>query len=429
MSHLNHTASYYAASCDIPDYPTLTDVIEADVCVVGAGFSGINTAIELAERGVSVVVLEAGKIGLCASGRNGGQLIQGFGHNVEQFKSTMGEDGIRSLKMMGIEAVDIVKQRILQHNIDCDLVWGYCDLANKASHMDGFVEHVDELHQLGYSNGVKLLDAEEIKTYVRSDVFVGGLLDLGSGHLHPLKLVLAEAKIAADLGVRVFEHSRAIELLTDEQRCVVRTEQGRVHCQRIVMACNAHIDGLEPTLDAKVLPAGSYIITTEPLEKSLKEKVVGQDLAFSDNQVGLNYFRITRDSRLLFGGACHYSGRDPKNIEAYMTPKMVSVFPVLANTRIDYSWGGMIGIGMNRLPQVGRLASRPQIYYAQAYSGHGVNASHMAARLVAEAMVGEGSPRFELLNKVAHRSFPGGKTFRSPLLALGMFWERMKQVV
>ena len=424
-----HAASYYAASSHPqPEYPALTGDVKVDVCVVGGGFSGLNTAIELAERGLSVALLEARKIGWGASGRNGGQLIRGVGHHVERFRDVIGDEGVRQLKLMGLEAVEIVRQRVEKYQIDCDLTWGYCDLANKPRELAGLAEDAEELRALGYRHELKLVQPQEMHSVVGSDRYAGGLIDMGSGHLHPLNLALGEAALAASLGVQLFERS-AVTGIDHGAQVKVHTAQGTVSAQTLVLACNAYLNDLNPELGGKVLPAGSYIIATEPLSQAQARQLLPQDMAVCDQRVTVDYYRLSRDRRLLFGGACHYSGRDPKDIAAYMRPKMLEVFPQLADVRIDYQWGGMIGIGANRLPQIGRLADQPNVYYAQAYSGHGVNATHLAGKLLAEAISGQQGGGFDLFAKVPHITFPGGKHLRSPLLALGMLWHRLKELV
>jgi len=423
-----HTASYYAASSlPQPDHPVLQGELVADVCVVGGGFSGLNTALELAERGMSVVLLEAHKIGWGASGRNGGQLIRGVGHGLEQFEGVVGKDGVRQMKLMGLEAVEIVRQRVERFNIACDLTWGYCDLANKPRDLEGFAEEAQELRDLGYRHETRLLQASEVRTVVGADRYMGGLIDMGSGHLHPLNLALGEAAAAAQLGVKLFEHS-AVRRIDYGPEVRVHTALGTVRAKTLVLGCNAYLKDLNPQLSGKVLPAGSYIIATEPLTEAQAHALLPQNMAVCDQRVALDYYRLSADRRLLFGGACHYSGRDPQDIGAYMRPKMLDVFPHLKEVKIDYQWGGMIGIGANRLPQIGRLPDQPNVYYAQAYSGHGVNATHLAGKLLAEAISGQQSTGFDLFNNVPHITFPGGKYLRSPLLALGMLWHRLKEL-
>jgi len=423
-----HAASYYAASSlPQPDHPALAGEVQADVCVVGGGFSGLNTALELAQRGFSVVLLEARKIGWGASGRNGGQLIRGVGHGLEQFSKVLGDDGVRQMKLMGLEAVDIVRQRVEQFQIACDLTWGYCDLANKPKDLQGFAEDAEELRTLGYRHETRLLQAHEMHSVVGSERYVGGLIDMGSGHLHPLNLALGEAAAAQRLGVQLFEHS-AVTRIDYGNQVKVHTARGLVRAKTLVLGCNAYLNGLNPELGGKVLPAGSYIIATEPLSEQQAHQLLPQNMAVCDQRVALDYYRLSADRRLLFGGACHYSGRDPQDIAAYMRPKMLQVFPQLAGVKIDYQWGGMIGIGANRLPQIGQLKEQPNVYYAQAYSGHGLNATHLAGKLLAEAISGQQGGGFELFAKVPHITFPGGRYLRSPLLALGMLWHRLKEL-
>lgn len=426
---MTHAASYYAASsAPQPDYPALEGSHSADVCVVGGGFSGLNTAIELAERGLSVIVLEARQIGWGASGRNGGQLIRGVGHGLEQFTPVIGEQGVRSMKLMGLEAVEIVRERVERHAIACDLTWGYCDLANKPGEMKGFAEEAEELRSLGYRHELRMVAQADIHSVVGSDRYAGGMIDMGSGHLHPLNLALGEAALASRLGVKLHEHSSVTRIDYGPQ-VTVHTARGQVRARTLVLCCNAYLNGLDRELSGKVLPAGSYVIATEPLSDERARQLLPQNMAVCDQRVTVDYFRLSADKRLLFGGACHYSGRDPQDIAGYMRPKMLKVFPQLSDVRIDYQWGGMIGIGANRLPQIGRLASQANVYYAQAYAGHGLNATHLAGRLLGEAISGQAGGRFDLFAKVPHMTFPGGKHLRSPLLALGMLWHRLKELV
>lgn len=423
-----HAASYYAASsAPQPDHPPLQEQLTVDVCVVGGGFSGLNTAIELAERGFSVAVLEGRRIGWGASGRNGGQLIRGVGHGLEQFSSVIGTEGVRTMTEMGLEAVEIARQRIEKYDIDCDLTWGYCDLANKPRDLEHLRDEALTLQRLGYRHEVRMLSADQVHTVVGSKQYVGGMVDMGSGHLHPLNLALGEARAAQQLGVRLFENAMVTRIDYGPQ-VKVHTATGCVTANTLVLACNAYLNDLNTELSGKVLPAGSYIIATEPLDEATAQQLLPQNFAVCDQRVTVDYYRLSADRRLLFGGACHYSGRDPKDIAGYMRPKMLGVFPQLAEVKIDYQWGGMIGIGANRLPQIGRLNSQPNVFYAQAYSGHGLNATHLAGRLLAEAISGQAQGRFELFAKVPHMTFPGGKRLRSPLLALGMLWHRFKEL-
>jgi gamma-glutamylputrescine oxidase len=425
-----HARSYYAASANgLAPFPALTDDLVADVCVIGGGFTGVNTAIELAQRGLSVILLEARRIGWGASGRNGGQLIRGIGHDVSGFAKYVGIDGVRYLERAGVESVELVGQRIREHDIECDLRWGFCELANTQAQFAAFKDEQQRLVDAGYAHETRLVGPEQIREQVvNAGVYAGGLVDMGSGHLHPLNLVLGEARLAQTLGVQIFEQSPVLELIHGST-VQVRCASGTVRAGSLVLGCNAHLDELEPKLSGKVLPAGSYIIATEPLAPDVAARLIPQNLALCDQKVGLDYYRLSADRRLLFGGACHYSGRDPADIAAYMRPQMLKVFPQLADVRIDYQWGGKIGITANRFPQVGRLRQQPNVFYAQGYSGHGLNVTHWCAKLLGEAIHAGHSQGFDVFSAVPHMTFPGGPMLRSPLLALGMLWYRLREVL
>ncbi|MDE1168910.1 MAG: FAD-binding oxidoreductase [Pseudomonas sp.] len=424
-----HARSYYLNSASaMPEYPRLSADQVADVCVIGGGFTGVNTAIELAQRGLSVILLEGRRIGWGASGRNGGQLIRGIGHEVDGFAQYVGQEGVQYLKHAGDESVQVVRRRIAEHGIDCDLRWGFCELANTAAQFAAFKAQQDSPDAQAYPFATRLVGPEHMDEVVGSKAYAGGLIDMGSGHLHPLNLVLGEARAAASLGVKIFEHSPVLELIHGDT-VQVRTATGTVRAGHLVLGCNAHLEELEPRLSGKVLPAGSYIIATEPLSEAVAKQLIPENLALCDQKVGLDYYRLSADRRLLFGGACHYSGRDPADIAGYMQPKMLKVFPQLANTRIDFQWGGKIGITANRFPQVGRLQQYPNVYYAQGYSGHGVNVTHWTAKLLAEGIHAGHSQGLDIFSKVPHMTFPGGKALRSPLLALGMLWYRVKEII
>jgi len=426
---LPHTGSYYAASVgSTPERASLDSTISADVCVIGGGFTGVNTALELAERGLSVVLLEAQRIGWGASGRNGGQLIRGLGHDVSGVERWVGKEGVRYLQQAGTKSVDIVRQRVQQNGLDCDLRWGYCDLANTQSHWKGLQEELQALTEQGYPHPLRLVEKHALHEVVSSSAYAGGLIDMGSGHLHPLKLILAEARLAEQKGAVLYEAS-PVRRIVHGDKVQVFTDHGQVTARHVVLACDAFLEKLEPALTGKLLPAGSYIIATEPLGTERARGLIPQDMALCDQRVALDYYRLSADSRLLFGGACNYSGRDPANIGDYMRPKMERVFPQLKGVKIDYQWGGMIGISANRFPQIGYLPKASNVYYAQGYSGHGLNVTHFAARILAQAIAERDSRAVELFARVPHRTFPGGERLRSPLLALGMMWYRFRELM
>ncbi|WOJ95803.1 FAD-binding oxidoreductase [Congregibacter brevis] len=412
-----HTGSYYAASANwATNYARLEEDLNCDVVVVGGGFSGVNTALELAERGYDVVLLEANRISWGASGRNGGQIIGGIGHDPERFIKRIGEDGVRAIYQMGIEARDVIRERVETYDIQCDLKWGYCDVALKPRHMKQFAQWQEFERGIGNPHAYTLLDGDELKEYVVSDRYLGGLHNTANGHIQPLNLCIGEAKALESLGGRIFEQSRVRSL---EQGCParVRTDQGSVSAKHVVFAGNAYMGGLIPKLASRVLPSSSSVIATEPLPENLVKQLMPGDVAVCDPRTALDYFRLSADNRMLFGGLSNYTGMEPKNLEAVMRRKMAAVFPQLGDVAIDFAWSGWIGIGLNRMPQLGRLADN--VAYIQAYSGHGVAPTHIMARITAE-MIAKESPRFDIMAKINHWPFPGGKLLRRPALAVGM---------
>ena len=416
-----HAPSYYAATANWQtDYPELEGAIEADVAIVGGGFSGVATAVELSERGYKVVLLESNRIGWGASGRNGGQIIGGYGQNPGAFRSTIGSEGVDIVEGMGVECVDIIKQRIEKYNIDCDLKWGYCEVGLKKRHLKSYQQWAED------DPAMRLLDQDQIKEYVNSELYLGGYYREDWGHIQPLNLCIGEAKVAQSLGANIFENSQVTNI-TYGDNPVVTTQKGSVKAGHVILCGNAYMGKLVPYLDARVLPATSCIIGTEPLSDEQLQQTMVRDVAVCDSRTALDYYRLSADKRLLFGGLSNYTGLEPANAEAVMRNKMAKVFPSLKNVKIDYSWSGRMGISVRRMPQIGRLKNS-NILYASGYSGHGVAPTHMTGRLLAEAVDGN-THRFDIMNKMFHLPWPGGKLLRRPAMAAGMMFYKIRDAL
>ena len=416
-----HAPSYYAATANWQtDYPELEGAIEADVAIVGGGFSGVATAVELSERGYKVVLLESNRIGWGASGRNGGQIIGGYGQNPGAFRSTIGSEGVDIVEGMGVECVDIIKQRIEKYNIDCDLKWGYCEVGLKKRHLKSYQQWAED------DPAMHLLDQDQIKEYVNSELYLGGYYREDWGHIQPLNLCIGEAKVAQSLGANIFENSQVTNI-TYGDNPVVTTQKGSVKAGHVILCGNAYMGKLVPYLDARVLPATSCIIGTEPLSDEQLQQTMVRDVAVCDSRTALDYYRLSADKRLLFGGLSNYTGLEPTNAEAVMRNKMAKVFPSLKNVKIDYSWSGRMGISVRRMPQIGRLKNS-NILYASGYSGHGVAPTHMTGRLLAEAVDGN-THRFDIMNKMFHLPWPGGKLLRRPAMAAGMMFYKIRDAL
>jgi len=422
-----HTGSYYAATVTSKtNYPALTEAIKVDVCVVGGGFSGVNTALELSERGYKVAIVEANRIGWGATGRNGGQIIGGIGHSHERFRKWIGDEGIRSLYEMGVECCEIIRERVAKYEIDCDLKWGYADVAIKQRHLRDFENEVEWRAKMNYPHQLKLVDKQQLNSeFIQTNAYLGGCINTtGYGHVHPLKLCIGEARAAEKLGTRIFEQSRVTEIIEGAQP-VVRTEHGSVTADFVVTAGNAYMGKLVPKLAKMVLPATSCVIATEPLGE-LAPQLMPADLAVCDPNTALDYFRLSADGRMLFGGLSNYTGLEPKNLESTLYKRMTHVFPQLEGKRIDFGWSGNMGIGINRLPQLGRVSGN--VFYIQAYSGHGVAPTHMTARVTAEMIDGQAT-RHDVFSNVKHMNWPGGRVIGRAGMALGMAYFKLKDAL
>lgn len=423
-----HTRSYYAATANRQTaYPPLAGDERCDIAVVGAGFTGVSTALHLAERGYDVAVLEAHRVGWGASGRNGGQLIDGIVEvaKLDEIARKYGESAADTLRRVGNECRDVVLDRIDKYGIDCDLKSGFLDVALSREDLESFAAELERKRAAAYPHEMELVPEEKMHTVIGSDRYIGGLVNMGNGHLHPLNLCLGEARAAEDLGVRFFEQSR-VTRVHHGRKPRLETANGVMRADKVVLAGNAYLGKSEPKLYGRVIPAGSYMIATEPLGEALAQEILPRDMAVCDQRTRLDYFRLSADKRMLFGGLCNYSGRHPKDIAASIRPKMLRVFPQLENARIDYEWGGDIAITIKRIPQMGRIQGNT--WYAIGYSGHGLAPTHIAGQILADAICGD-SERFDVFERIRHWKLPGGKWFANPALALGMLYYRLREIL
>ena len=421
----NHIESYYAATAnDHVRYPRLEGPLRAAICVVGGGYSGVATALTMAERGYSVVLLEANRIGWGASGRNGGQLISGMTGEAE-IKRQLGEAGARMLRALRYRGHEIIEERVAKYQISCDLKRGWMVAAARPRHMRGLRNQYEEMIAAGEGEHLELVEPGDLNHVLGTDVYHGGLIDRRNGHLHPLNLCLGEARAAANLGVRIREQSAVIELSGGLKPSAV-TAHGRVEADAIVLAGSTDHPFQRGRLRGLTFPTGSYIIATEPLDEKTAAEINPHDLAVCDSNVVLDYFRLSADRRMLFGGRCNYSNRDPSDVTATLCPRLARIFPQLAGKKIDYAWGGRLGININRVPAIGRL--EPNLYYVQGFVGQGVNTTHIAAEIVSDAICGT-TERFDLFDRIRHVRLPVGRWAGNQMLALGMLYYRLRDLL
>ena len=390
------------------------------MCVIGAGFTGISTALHLAERGYDVHVVEANKVGWGASGRNGGQMISGIAGE-ENIAKHYGKDVEELFGEMRWAGHDIIRERVQTYDIRCDLKFGYLDVAIKERHLRDMEADYERLGKANFSHEFKLLSKEETCETIGTDAYIGALLNMGNGHLHPLNLCIGEARAAESLGVKIYENSKVLNIERDKRPKVV-TQGGSVTADSVVIAGNAY-HFLERKLRGIMFPVNSFIVATEPLSNEVVAAINPKDLAVCDPNFVLEYFRLSADKRLLFGGRFNYFGDDPAVIKRRHRKKLSRLYPQLANIKIDYAWGGTIGVPIKRVPLMGRIS--PNIFYCQGYSGHGVNVTHLAGQILADTVAGS-LERFDMFANVKPLIVPGAQLFRKPMVTLGMMYYQIK---
>jgi gamma-glutamylputrescine oxidase len=424
--------SYYEASAGSRiDYPSLPGSIDCDVCVVGGGLTGLHTALNLAEQGARVVLLEANRIGWGASGRNGGHVIPEFACGMQALEDALGLDAALHCWTLARDGADCVRQRIAAYGIDCDYRSGHIEAAVMPRHL----RHLRDWQERAvrqYDYRYRFIDREEMRQFIGTDRYQGGLLDESGGHLHPLRFTLGMAQALTAAGGRIFENS-AVESWQDGEQVRVRSHGGEVLAKTLVLACNVGMESIggevPRRLARRILPVGTWIIATTPLSATLADELLPTRAAVADNRVVLDYFRLSADNRVVFGGGCSYLGEGtPAGFAESLRRGMVKVFPQLAQTPIEFAWGGVIDISMNRAPEFARLqglGAPGNVYYAQGFSGSGLVATAVAGRVLAEAIQGN-RRNLDLFMRLTHLPFPGGALLRGPLTAAGMLWSRLR---
>jgi gamma-glutamylputrescine oxidase len=416
-----HTTSYYAASgLPQPERPPLLGSEEADVCIVGAGYTGLNTAIALARRGWRVVVLEAARVGWGASGRNGGQIVHSYSRDLDVIESRYGREVSGPLAAMAFEGAQALRANVADFGIDCHLRDGGIFAAITARQARR-LEHHKALWERHGHPGLQIVSGADMARHVDSARYQALMLDPTGGHFHPLRLAQGEAAAVESLGGVIHEQS-AVLRIERGARPVVHTATGSVRCKVVVVACNAYVGDLEPTLLARSMPCGTQVVATEPLGERARA-LLPRNECIEDSNYLLDYFRLSADGRLIYGGGVTYGAPALSQIERIVRPKLLKTFPQLAGVEIDYAWTGNFQLTLNRLPDVGRLA--PNIWYSHGCSGHGVTFTHLIGRVLGEAIAGQ-EERFDAFARLPHLPFPGGRAFRVPFTALGAWYYTLR---
>ena len=417
--------SYYAASAAdrMVSRPPLADAIDVDICIVGGGFTGLYTALRLAEAGKCVVILESSRVGWGASGRNGGQAILGFSCDMPPLEAQLGYGEALEIWQLMRDSATEIRQRIAQHQIDCDWRDGHLWTSILPRRIRILREWQQEAAEKWNHDTLRFIPKNELADWVNSDRYCAGLYDPTAGHLHPLKYVLGLAAAAERAGVQIYEQSAALRYQPHGNRITIETGTGKVTADALVLAANVYLGDLDKKLSRRIIPVGTFMVATAPLGKQA-QSLIPSAVCVTDNQFILDYFRVTPDERLLFGGGCTYLGGAPRDIPAAMRPSLERVFPQLKGVGIDFAWGGMIDCSVRRTPDFGR---RGNVLWAQGFSGHGVLPTCVAGRVLADALLGDDT-HLRRFMKLSNPPFPGGKMFAAPLEAAGKLWYRMRDL-
>ncbi|HUN25051.1 MAG TPA: FAD-binding oxidoreductase [Steroidobacteraceae bacterium] len=427
MIHSARMRSYYQATAlSAPRRAPLLEPIECDVCVVGGGIAGCSTALHLAERGYRVVLLEGQHIGWGASGRSGGQVLPGIAAGQEALARLAGRTIAQAVWELSVEGVALVRSLIARYAIACDWMSGHLQVALRARQQAEIRTGLAFLErEYGYAS-LRYVGPEELRSLIATHRYLAALYDANAGHLHPLNYALGLAAAAEGRGVRLFEESRALDYRREGAQLLVRTARAQVQCRYLALCGNAHLKSTAPELAAKIMAVGSCLIATAPLGTERARRLITNNAAVADMNWVLDYFRLSADRRLLFGGRVTYSGFDPQRIAASTRRRLLAVFPQLADVPIEFAWGGYLDITLNRAPHFGRLA--PNVYFLQGFSGHGLALAGIAGKVLAAAVAGE-AERFDVFARIPHRDFPGGPLLRRPALVLAMLYYRLKDLL
>ena len=418
---MDDEGNYYRATArDWSPQPGLAGDVQADLIVIGGGFTGMAAALAAAEGGRSVVLLEAGRTGEGASGRNGGQLIPGLRWSAGELVEEFGLEQAKVIHAVAMMAVERVAARIARHAIECDHQHGHLEAAWKPAHLAAMTREAELLAREFGRGDLTMIAPGEMGRHIRTPCYHGGLFDPSGGHFHPLNYLLGLARAAVAAGVVIHEHSRVTEL-REGQQVTATTAGGTVIACQAIVAADAWTDDLLPAARGMTVPIINYNIATAPLG-ALAEQLLPSDAAVADSRFVLNYFRLSADKRMIFGGGEKYRQTPPASIADFVRPHMASVFPELAETPINYGWGGVVSVTLNRLPYLARQRS---IWYAHGFSGHGALLTTLAGELLAEALDGD-CAEFDTLAALPHRRFPGGRLFAKPLATLGLLYYALK---
>lgn len=411
--------SYYAATAQpLGRFDVAKGKLDCDICIIGGGFTGLSSALHLARKGFDVILLDAQRIGFGASGRNGGQVGTGQRLDQCQLEQQLGHKHARALWDISLQSVQCVKDLCQDELINCEFHPGIIHADHRKRFVPESLDYVKKLNEEYDYDLIEGLNRDEVQQLIGSKAYFGGTLDKGAGHIHPLKFAFGLARKAKAAGVKIFEQSKVVAV-DETSPAIVKTNAATIKADKVILACNGYLGRLNKKTSSYVMPINNFITATEPMSAQKQSSLIRNHFAVADSKFVVNYFRFSDDGRLLFGGAESYGYRFPKDIAKTVRKPMLDIFPQLAETRIDYAWGGTLGITMNRMPHFAFL--KDNILSLSGYSGHGVAMATLAGQIAAETFSGE-TERFEALSNIPMQRFPGGNMLRTPLLVLAMLW-------
>ncbi|HBK4688915.1 FAD-binding oxidoreductase [Serratia marcescens] len=424
MNNEIESLTYYAATKKYDlRFPTLEEDLDVDVVIIGGGFSGINTALELAEKGITnIAILEGRYLGYGGTGRNGGQVMAGIGHDLEKIKRHVGPAGLETIFKISNLGAGIIRERIKKYDIDADFCFGYGYLGSNARQEKTLRGWLKEFKAVAPQEEIELYTGAEVKQVVGSDAYTCALKHMGGGHVHSLNLLLGEAKALSGYGVKIFENSSVLNVEYGP-RITVRTAMGSVRANKMLWACNGFLNGMEPQIYRKTINTYAFQLATEPLSDDLIRQISPIRGAYSDIRPVIDYYRVTNENRLLFGSATRLIEYFPSDLKAWNRNLMLKVFPYLKDVKIDLAWGGPLCCSANLFPQIGTLPDRDNVFYVQGYSGFGVTPSHIVCKVLAEGM-SEGSDRYDLMSSIPHVNIFGKDKLRWVMTTAGKVWHQ-----
>ncbi|WP_275075419.1 NAD(P)/FAD-dependent oxidoreductase [Providencia rettgeri] len=419
MNNQVESLTYYSATKKYDlRFPTLKEDLDVDVVIIGGGFSGIHTALELCEKGITnIAILEGRYLGYGGSGRNGGQVMAGIGHDIDAIKKYVGPDGLETIFKLSNMGAGIMRERIAKYDIDADFCRGYAYLGSNARQEKTLRSWLKDFKSVDPDEEIEFYSGSELKQIIGSDAYTCGIKHMGGGHVHSLNLLLGEAKAVSEIyGAKIFENSQVLNVEYGNT-IKVRTAMGTVKAQKMLWACDSFLNGLEPTIYPKTINTYAYQLMTEELSDELIEQISPIRGAYSDIRPVIDYYRVTNENRLLFGSSTHFLEYIPSDLKAWNRNLMLKVFPYLKDVKIELAWGGPMACSANLFPQIGSLPQHKNVFYAQGYSGFGVTPSQIVCKVLAEGMV-EGSDRYDLMSSIPHANIIGKDSMRNVIVSL-----------